>query len=69
MSDIGIGLFLGAVIGFVAGTIAGIGILSHTRDDMRSGAIKAGVAEWTIDAKTGDRHFKWKSPDESEEQP
>lgn len=40
-----------------------------TRDAMRDTAIEDGVAEWTIDAKTGARQFKWKMPIEKEEQP
>lgn len=36
------------------------------RDAVRASAIEAGVAHWTIDAKTGQRKFEWIKPEGKE---
>lgn len=60
----GIFIFFMAVTATVAGTLGyGSGEIDG-RDGVRAGAIEAGVAEWKIDPKTGERRFEWLTPAE-----
>lgn len=53
------------VFGFAAGCLfAGILFSAATERDYRERAIEAGVAEWRIDAKTGETEFHWIGKDE-----
>lgn len=60
--DIGT-LVLAAFLSFTVGVIVGsLWVAFCANDDFkefRNSAIEAGAAEWTIDAKTGEREFRW----------
>ena len=52
--DIQAGLLLGLAIGMVAGAMV-------TQHEFRKECIAAGVAEWEVNEKTGERTFEFRS--------
>lgn len=50
---ISLGLIIGTLVGLYFGT-------TDRQEAIYKEAIEANAAEWTIDAKTGEKTFKWK---------
>ena len=50
---------LGLLLGLLVTVPLSVAVISIERGDIQEGAAKAGAGEWTIDAKTGIRAWKW----------
>ena len=65
LAIVGFVLFFAAVVGAWGWLMVQVDIEQEAKDEIRhrakfrQEAIDAGCAEWTIDAKTGEKQFKW----------
>jgi hypothetical protein len=56
------GLFVGLMLGFMLGVLCSFCAWGFDKDEARTAAIEAGVAEYRVDPKTGETSFVFLKP-------